>query len=88
MRVMVKHSLTVRARGITEGQRRECDATNLIVDFLGRIGKRHVLLEAVPDLLQLLGLLPVVEGARHVDVGSGMLPRQSGISKRSEALLS
>ena len=58
----------------TVERRKKTKRTHLVVDLLAGIGQGDVLLELVADLLELLGLCPVVEGAGNVDLFSGMGP--------------
>ena len=48
--------------------------TNLVKYLFGDLGKRHILLEVVPDLFQLLALGPVVEGSSDVNFLGGVRP--------------
>ena len=48
--------------------------THLVVDLLRGIGQCHSLLEDLSNLVKLLALLPIIEGARHIDFFGGMWP--------------
>lgn len=48
--------------------------TNLVVDLLGSIVELDSFPEVISNLIQLLCLLPAVEGTGNIDLGGGMLP--------------